>query len=607
MIHEAKRETASETDTELDATFGFGRRSNEPFEMDGRASDASTGGPPNERPRIVRARNLRMMRVLERIAAKFNEAGVPLMVLKGAALHLTLYEQPDDRAMADLDLMIRPDDVDQASHLLEQLGGLRGEPLVRDDFFPRFHYEIEYTLGNIYPVRIDLHVRPFRPLRYARLVPPDALWDRAEGVSIGRAKILVPSPDDMLLHLAVHAAVHGFSDQKWPADIKRWVDLHDTRINWDRFLTTVEHWHLALPARQAFHRVEGEFGRTFPPRVLQHLSKIRTSRRDRLALWQAPRDAAHPVTHVAVNAVCAPGLRFVFAYLWAVLVPDRAHMADWYQRRHWGWLPCAHLLRLLGPVSKWTPRLWAWFTKIETKKSPTHGIGVFVTRDIRVGEVVARYHGRAVERCGMYVVPHQGPSGEKQRYELTGKLRFLNHSCHPNAELSGFQLVALKPIRTGQEISIDYGHGTCGCKRNEQGQQQIPSAAEPIAEVALVEDGSLERKTRGRSTGTTRSPLARDRERTATTRRGFIHGVARKALYVTPVVMTLSAQRARAGSAADFDSGCGEGGSPCTVNADCCEPRTCDGSDCCGAAGEMCNMDMACCSNSCDMVAMACD
>ena len=35
-------------------------------------------------------RNIRMMHQLERIAHAFNEAGVPLMVFKGAALNLAL-------------------------------------------------------------------------------------------------------------------------------------------------------------------------------------------------------------------------------------------------------------------------------------------------------------------------------------------------------------------------------------------------------------------------------------------------------------------------------------------------------------------------------------
>ncbi|MCH7840353.1 MAG: nucleotidyltransferase family protein [Planctomycetes bacterium] len=426
--------------------------------------------------------NARMMLLLERIAAKFNDVDVPLIVLKGGALNLTVYERLHQRPMDDLDLLIRPEDVDRALGLIEELGGQRGESQVRGDFFPRFHYETEYTIGSIHPVKIDLHVRPFRPLRYARLVPEDALWSRAESVAIGGARILVPSPDDMLLHLATHAAVHGFAEKKWLVDIKRWVDAHHTDMDWDRLLTTVRRWHLALPARETFQRVEKELGPVYPPRVSRRLSQMRVCWRDRLVLRQAPRDAAHPAMHVAVNVISTPGPLFVFSYLWAVAIPGRAHMADWYCHRHRGWLPWAHVLRWLWPIVGRFQRLWTRFTKIETRKSPAHGIGVFATRDIEPGEVIARYHGREVERVGMYVVPHKTSTGETRRFELTGKLKFLNHSCRPSAELSGFELVARRAIGEGQEIKINYGEGTCNCEQRET--NPTTAAAEPVAEVA---------------------------------------------------------------------------------------------------------------------------
>jgi hypothetical protein len=586
----------------------------QPLDTEDRASveanGAGTDCQPEERPRAMRARNLRMMRLLERIAARFGEAGVPLMVLKGAALHLTLYEQPDDRAMADLDLMIRPEDVDRAFHLLEGLGGLRGEPLVRDDFFPRFHYEIEYTLGKIYPVKIDLHVRPFRPLRYSQIVPVDALWGRAQTVSIGRANILVPAADDMLMHLVVHASVHGFADGKWLTDIKRWGEVHGGDIDWDRFLTTVRQWRLALPVRKAFQRVQRDLGLVFPPQVASRLSRMRVNWRDRLALWQAPRDADHPVTHVAVNAVCTPGLGLVLAYLWAVLVPDRAHMADWYQRRHRGWLPCAHLLRFLGPISKRAPRLWAWCTKIETQKSPTHGIGVFATRDIKQGEVVARYHGRPVHRCGMYVVPVKTESGEKERYELTGKLKFLNHACRPNAELSGFRLVALKPISAGREIKIDYGEGRCDCRTRQRGGGGYSPEAGADAEKTRLRSKPARQHRAGQShkekTGT-----AEGREPALATRRTFLSSVGKKALYLTPVMMTLAASPAFAsGIPSGQASGCVAIGDPCSADGDCCTLHCMSGAAVCEclAANANCTLDIECCSNSCGVgMAGMCD
>ena len=410
-----------------------------------------------------RIRNLRMMHLLERIAGRFNSAGVPLMVLKGAALNLTLYDRPDRRSMADLDLMIRPEDVDEAFALLEELSGLRGEPLVREDFFPRFHYEMEFAIGSIYPVKIDLHVRPFRPLRYARLLPPDAFWEAAEPRRIGRATVLIPSVEDMLIHLTVHMAIHGQPRDKWLRDIREWINTYEARIRWNRFLTTVEKWRLALPVQVGLDLAGRASDRLCPPEVRQRLSKMRITWRDRLALRQAPRDAAHPAAHVVVNALCTPGWRFVLSYLRAVVLPDRTHMADWYHARHPGWLPCAHVLRWVGPIVSWIPRQWRWFSKIEIQRSRIHGIGVFATRDIGCGEIIAHSHGKKVQREGIYVAWREDSTGQRQCYEITGELKYLNHSCHPCAELRDFALRAIRPIRTGEELTIEYKGATCTC------------------------------------------------------------------------------------------------------------------------------------------------
>ncbi len=412
--------------------------------------------------------NHRMMGFLRRIASRFNDAGVPLMALKGAALNLVLFERPDDRPMSDLDLLIRIDDVERAFELLEAAGALRGEPLVREDFFPRYHYESEFVAGRIAPVRIDLHVRPFRPLRYARVIPESALWERADSVTFGGAYVLVPSSEEMLIHLAAHSAIHGNGRMLWLQDIRRWILARESQIDWDRFLETASRWRLIHAVREALRKTENELGPVLPDDVRDRLAGMRTGWRDRLALRQAPRDADHPVAHVAVNTICTPGPRFVLGYLRANLLPDRAHMADWYGHEHHGWLVCGHALRWLSPLLGRFGQWWRRFRTIEVRNSGIHGVGVFATRNIAGGETVARYGGRRVKRAGMYVAHHSKETGDGERYEITGRLKYLNHSCRPNARLDGFRLVALRPIPAGHEINIDYDPGACDCRKGDQ-------------------------------------------------------------------------------------------------------------------------------------------
>ena len=315
-----------------------------------KSRDVTTKPLGGARLNALGVRNRYMMRVLERIAVTFDDANVPLLALKGAALNLLLYPRLDERPMEDLDLLVQTEDLEIARRLLKQLGAVPGEPLVQADFCPRFHYEIEFAIGDVYPVKIDLHVRPFRPLRYSRIVSDDELWARAKRVPIGKALIFVPSAEDMLIHLAAHSAIHGNSRRMWLRDIKLWAVAHQRTIDWTRFLTTVNDWRLALPVRVGIASASREFGRICPDDVVRRLSQIPATWRDRLALWQAPRDASHPVAHVLANVACTPGLKFSLAYLLAVTMPSRPHIADWYRWRHWGWFPCAQLFRWLAPI-----------------------------------------------------------------------------------------------------------------------------------------------------------------------------------------------------------------------------------------------------------------
>ena len=58
-----------------------------------------------------------------------------------------------------------------------------------------------------------------------------------------------------------------------------------------------------------------------------------------------------------------------------------------------------------------------------------------------------------------------------------------------------------------------------------------------------------------------------------TDRRAFLGAAARRVLYVAPVVVALSTSRAYGSN--PFFSFCGDDGSPCTVDADCCTGLNC--------------------------------
>ncbi len=410
---------------------------------------APTRPATRRRPVSLQAmRTIRMMHQLEWIAGKFNAAGIPLMALKGAALHPALYDRPGEREMTDLDVLVKPADIGRAQKLLEDLGHDRGEVPFRVDFFPRYYYEIQYQVGSLSPFAIDLHVRPLRPLRFSRVMPGDALWSNAVTVTLGGSTVLVPAPDDMLIHLAAHSAIHGNGHHKWLADIDGWIRVAHEEIDWDRFLDHVESWRLAAAVRSGIEAAANVFGPACPDDVRRRLESLRTNWRDRLALWHAPRDGDHLACSFLVNAVTTPGPRFVMGYLREVILPGRAYLGEWCLRHRCPWPRAAVGLRYLWPLVERVPGLGQWISKVEIRPSAIQGLGVFATRDIAMGEVILAYRCRPVDR--------------------TGPLRYVNHACLPTAELRDARLCALVPIRAGQEITMSFGDGVCDCAHSSE-------------------------------------------------------------------------------------------------------------------------------------------
>jgi SET domain-containing protein len=95
-------------------------------------------------------------------------------------------------------------------------------------------------------------------------------------------------------------------------------------------------------------------------------------------------------------------------------------------------------------------------TKITVKNSPIHGRGVFASGRVSKGARLGTFKGRRTKRDGMYVL--WVDDGE-EIYGIRGEneLRFLNHADDPNAEFDGPDLLALRPIATGAEVTIHYG------------------------------------------------------------------------------------------------------------------------------------------------------
>ncbi len=97
------------------------------------------------------------------------------------------------------------------------------------------------------------------------------------------------------------------------------------------------------------------------------------------------------------------------------------------------------------------------FARVEVRRSPIHGRGLFAAQRIRKGTLIGRYAGPRTRRIGAYALWFTDEEGNV--YGISGRnvLRFVNHSRTPNAVFYDEELFALRPIAPGEEITHHYG------------------------------------------------------------------------------------------------------------------------------------------------------
>jgi hypothetical protein len=233
------------------------------------------------------AAQVRRYHFLGRTLEGFREAGVPVIVLKGGYLAEAVYDNPALRTMEDFDLLVRKSDIEKADAVLAGAGCLLMERgLVVSEGENELHYRHRGT-----KTLVELHWDLFLPI-YPFAMTSEEVWAAAVPATIAGSGAFALSPEDMLLHVAMHASKHCFDYGLRPlCDIAQmWEKLP---IDAGRLLERMERYRAVNAAGMPILLARRLLGAKVPEAVLDAVRELMRRRKAEPAetLWAAAVEA----------------------------------------------------------------------------------------------------------------------------------------------------------------------------------------------------------------------------------------------------------------------------------------------------------------------------
>ena len=218
------------------------------------------------------ARNILIYADLGRALRALDAAYVPIIVLKGAALALTVYPSITDRPMGDVDLMIHFQDHDRTRAALEAAGFQVQVDARRRFGLAATAFVAEMTFRSTSGTLIELHwnLTASEWILQPSALDVDALFQDAQPLEISGVRTLQLSPADTLLHLCVHLVHHGFAHPIGYTDILRLLTYHQP-FPWEAFLSRANWFRLRTVCYFPLEVSASALGALIPKSILDAL------------------------------------------------------------------------------------------------------------------------------------------------------------------------------------------------------------------------------------------------------------------------------------------------------------------------------------------------
>ena len=216
-------------------------------------------------------RNLFLFAEFRNLAQALKARKVPVIVLKGMHLAAAVYGEVGMREMDDIDILVPRDCLHEAAAAMADIGYVSKEPL-DVEFWAQKQHHLPRMFNQSNTV-VEVHWNVTWPGDAQALTDLEGLWSRAQPLTIAGCEVLGLSPEDLLLHLCIHASFqHMFYTGLRPAcDLDATVRCYQEELDWKLVCQLARQYKWQTGVRLMLHLTEKCLGTRIPKQMWQEL------------------------------------------------------------------------------------------------------------------------------------------------------------------------------------------------------------------------------------------------------------------------------------------------------------------------------------------------
>lgn len=212
-------------------------------------------------------RNLILRKKTVEIIKEFKDKGIDCLVLKGLYLAFSVYPDAGLRPMVDADLLVKKEDLDRITGILNALGYAEQSPKMQRV------YGCDATFsGKDEACSIDIHWDLCQYERFKGIIDVTGdFWARAVGFNLDSLPARTLSTEDHILYVSLHyGLVHILGDGFEGAN-DLFCIINSRMPDWEAIINSARKYGIETPLYYSLHKACKITGLRLPDFVLQRL------------------------------------------------------------------------------------------------------------------------------------------------------------------------------------------------------------------------------------------------------------------------------------------------------------------------------------------------